>query len=121
MPAPNAPLPGQPYGVQAREMLEHLTLGKDVDVRILWTDKEGRQAVKMTVDGRNIAVELVGAGLAWYDSCHRTNNRLSAAMAPGKGDEAGPVVASQSCAPLGIQGFPPRPERGPHHKRALEI
>ena len=68
----DAPESGQPFGTQARDRLAELTLRRTVRVILGGRDRYGRDLASVAVDGRDVARDMVAAGLAWqydrYDS-----------------------------------------------------
>ncbi|MHC9064694.1 thermonuclease family protein [Nitrospira sp. CMX1] len=60
------PKPKQPYGKQAKHAAAAYLANRDVVVRDLTKDQQGRMTADILLnDGRNIAQELVKEGLAW--------------------------------------------------------
>lgn len=56
----------QPYGRKARQVTAAYVGNRDVTVRAVQRDRQGRLAAEIILqDGRNIAHELVKEGLAW--------------------------------------------------------
>jgi len=56
--------PGQPYSQQSTKHLAKLALNKSVDVKAYGTDRYGRILGEVFVDGNNVNLEMVKAGLA---------------------------------------------------------
>jgi micrococcal nuclease len=56
--------PSQPYGQTAKDYLTDLIYGKTVDVKGWGMDKYGRVLGVISVDGKNVNLEMVRAGLA---------------------------------------------------------
>ena len=57
----------QPFGFEARQVTADLTLGKDVLVKKVRKDHQGRLVADVTLpDGQSLAHTLVRAGLAWW-------------------------------------------------------
>ena len=64
----DAPEMGQAFGRRAKQFMSALVFGKDVELRPLAIDRCGRTVAMVFVDGRDVGLELVKAGLAWaYD------------------------------------------------------
>jgi len=57
--------PGQPGGVEARQALKALTLGRRVRVEVLEVDTHGRSVGIVSERGVNINVAMVREGWAW--------------------------------------------------------
>lgn len=62
----DAPEKNQPFGLIAREFLSSLAFGKDVDVETEKMDRYGREVGKVLLDGKDINLAMVLAGLAWH-------------------------------------------------------
>lgn len=62
----DAPETSQPFGVGARAYLSSLILGKTI--RLEWSkrDSYGRIVGKILLNGRDIGLEMIQAGLAWH-------------------------------------------------------
>jgi endonuclease YncB( thermonuclease family) len=62
------PKTNQPYAKPARSFAEKLALNQKVDVRIIGLDSKGLPVAEVTLaDGKDLARELLKAGLAWSD------------------------------------------------------
>ncbi|MDE2613072.1 MAG: thermonuclease family protein [Burkholderiales bacterium] len=61
----DAPESCQPWGVEARQALEEMALGKNVELRTYATDRYGRAVASVTVDGRDLGQAMVVEGHAW--------------------------------------------------------
>jgi micrococcal nuclease len=57
--------PGQPYGTQAKQLLQQLTLGRDVAATCYENDRYGRHICRLSLNDIDINAELVKTGLAW--------------------------------------------------------
>jgi endonuclease YncB( thermonuclease family) len=56
----------QPYGKKARQVTAAYVGNRDITVRAVERDRQGRLAAEVILqDGRNVAYELVKEGLAW--------------------------------------------------------
>lgn len=62
----DAPEKEQPFGAEAKANLTTLTLNKAVIVDWHKRDRYGRLVGKVTVDGIDISLEQIRAGLAWH-------------------------------------------------------
>jgi S1-C subfamily serine protease len=62
------PKTSQPYAKPARSFTMKLALGRNVDVEVIGRDEKGISVGEVTLaDGRDLARELLKAGLAWSD------------------------------------------------------
>jgi endonuclease YncB( thermonuclease family) len=62
----DAPERGQPFGTASRDHLSSLIAGKTVFVESSKTDRYGRILGKIILDGRDINLEQVQSGYAWW-------------------------------------------------------
>ena len=62
----DAPETHQPFGEQSRLGLSGMIFGKDVSVSYQKIDQYGRLVGKILLDGRDINLEQVKAGMAWH-------------------------------------------------------
>ena len=63
----DCPESGQAYGVQAKEFTSSLVSGAEVTVELCGADSDGLSTGKICLpSGKNLSVELVAAGLAWW-------------------------------------------------------
>ncbi len=88
----------QPYGKQAKHATAAYLANREVVVRALKRDQQGRIAADILLkDGRNIAHELVQEGLAWvqsgqvYDPTLKDLEELARASKKGLWSEPDPV------------------------------
>jgi endonuclease YncB( thermonuclease family) len=64
----DAPEMGQAFGYRAKQAMSELVFGKEVELRPHTIDRYGRTVAMVFVDGRDVGLELIKAGLAWaYD------------------------------------------------------
>jgi endonuclease YncB( thermonuclease family) len=61
----DAPEMGQAFGQRAKQFMSALVFGKDVELRFHTVDRYGRMVTMVFVDGRDVGLELIRAGLAW--------------------------------------------------------
>jgi endonuclease YncB( thermonuclease family) len=62
----DAPDNNQDFGSRAKQSLSDLVFGKTVTVTSSKKDKYGRTLGKVTLDGKNINLEQVNRGMAWF-------------------------------------------------------
>jgi endonuclease YncB( thermonuclease family) len=62
----DAPESRQDFGTQSKKKLSGLIFGKNVEVVYDKTDQYGRLVGKILLDGRDINLEQVRAGMAWH-------------------------------------------------------
>lgn len=61
----DAPEPGQPFADEARAFVRERVLGRDGAMRFKYRDDAGEMVARLLVDGQDVGLELVRAGLAW--------------------------------------------------------
>lgn len=62
----DTPERGQPFGKAAKQALSDLAFGRDVVLEAEKEDRYGRTVAKVLVDGRDVNLELVTQGYAWW-------------------------------------------------------
>jgi len=62
----DAPELRQPFGPAAREHLAETTRDRDVQVTEVATDDAGRTVARVRINGNDLALDMLAAGLAWY-------------------------------------------------------
>lgn len=62
----DAPEAGQAFGDRSRQNLSDLAFGKQVEVESYKRDRYGRTVAKVLVDGDDICLEQIKAGMAWH-------------------------------------------------------
>jgi endonuclease YncB( thermonuclease family) len=62
----DAPESHQAFGTQSKKNLSDMIFGKDVTVAYEKTDQYGRLVGKITLEGKDINLEQVKAGMAWH-------------------------------------------------------
>ena len=79
----------QDYGTKAKQFTAKLVFGKEVTVKVTDTDRYGRTIGRIYVDGKDVNLALVEAGLAWHYKAYSKEKALAdaetAARAAGKG------------------------------------
>ena len=61
----DAPEKAQDFGNKSREKLASLVAGKDVVVTVIDIDQYGRNVGRINIDGKEVAEEMLKAGLVW--------------------------------------------------------
>src|SRR5438128_5764023 len=62
----DAPESHQAFGTQSKKNLSEMVFGKDVTVVYQKTDQYGRLVGKIVLDGKDVNLEQVKAGMAWH-------------------------------------------------------
>ena len=57
---------GDAFSAKAKAFTSDLVFGKVVTLRVKETDRYGRLVARVFVDGQDVSVQLVRAGLAWH-------------------------------------------------------
>ena len=61
----DAPEIKQPFGQQSKQALSALVFGKDVEIRATGKDRYGRTLARVFLDGTDVNLAIVKAGMAW--------------------------------------------------------
>ena len=57
--------PGQPYGAEASAYLKSMIENKEVDIHISGSDSRGRNICQVEINGKDVDLELIKAGMGW--------------------------------------------------------
>jgi micrococcal nuclease len=74
----DCPESGQAFSQVARNFTRQLAFDRQVSVRIVTTDRNGRLVSRVSVDGKDLGIELVRAGLAWHYTEFSADKELAA-------------------------------------------
>lgn len=85
----DAPESGQPYGTKAKLVLSELAFGKNVQARVMDTDRYGRTVARVHEGVLDINAELVRRGAAWAYRKYLTDTTLLAVEAEAKTAQRG--------------------------------
>jgi len=80
---------GQPFGLEAKQFTSAALLRRQVVVTVRDVDTYGRLVSRVTDDGRDVSVDLVRAGLAWYYSRFSSDPVLAAAEREARASHRG--------------------------------
>lgn len=75
----DAPELGQPFGQASKKALSEKVFGKDVVVIVKTKDRYGRTVGHVMIDGRDVNLEMLEAGMAWHNQHYDHNARLARA------------------------------------------
>jgi len=67
----DAPEREQPFGSQSRQHLARLVLNRNAQLRILSRDSYDRVVVVVEIDGRDVNLMQIAAGMAWHYRAHQ--------------------------------------------------
>jgi endonuclease YncB( thermonuclease family) len=87
----DAPEKAQPFGSVSKQNLSRLTFGRDVAVDCTRVDRYGRQVCVVRVDGIDVGLAQIAAGLAWW---YRQYAREQSAQDRSTYDQAEEVARS---------------------------
>ena len=62
----DAPEKKQPFGQRAKEAMSDLVFGRSVDLACHKVDRYGRSVCKVSVNGRDVGLEMLALGMAWW-------------------------------------------------------
>jgi micrococcal nuclease len=89
---------GQAFRQQAKQFTVSACLGRDVEIHPMDQDRYGRVVARIFVDGQDLSVELLRAGLAWHFERFNQDPKLAAIEAAarlegvGLWSQAGPMA-----------------------------
>jgi endonuclease YncB( thermonuclease family) len=85
----DCPDPDQPYGPEAKEFLVSLISGREIWINVERMDHFNRGVSKITLDGQDVAVQVVQAGLGWYDTRYSSNAQIAEAQTLARASKSG--------------------------------
>jgi micrococcal nuclease len=85
----DCPEKGQPFGKNAKKFTSSLVFGKIVTVKPETIDRYGRTVARVYVNGRDLSLELVRAGLAWHYKHYSSDPVLAKAEEAARGKKLG--------------------------------
>lgn len=62
----DAPERGMPFAARARQWMSRQAFGKQARIFPMETDRYGRMVARVRVDGDDLSLAIIGAGLAWH-------------------------------------------------------
>jgi len=74
----------QSFGTRARQFTSNLVFGKKVTVSAQYLDRMGRTVSRVSVNGKDISLALVEAGLAWHYRRYSSDPLLAKAEAQAR-------------------------------------
>ena len=80
----DCPEKGQDFSQRAKQFTSDLTFGKEVTVDVRDVDRYGRLVARVHVDGKDVSVDLVEAGLAWHYTRYSRDPELAKAERAGR-------------------------------------
>ena len=95
----DAPDLGQPFGQASKKALSEKVFGKDVVVIAKTKDKYGRTVGHVMIDGRDVNLEMLEAGMAWHYKHYDHNARLARAEEEAHAAKKGLWVDESSVPP----------------------
>ena len=96
----DAPEQGQPFGSRARRTLADRVMRRRVALEVIDTDDYGRTVARLLLDGEDVNLAMVRAGLAWHYRHHCPDDRaLAEAEAEARRERRGLWADAQPQAP----------------------
>lgn len=95
----DAPENGQPFGPAARDHLAKITRDRDVQVTEVAVDDAGRTVARVRMNGNDLAIDMLAAGLAWYQRDDVEDPALEAEERRAKARTTGLWVDKEPIAP----------------------
>lgn len=85
----DAPEIAQPFGTKSRDGLRALVLRKSVTVHTHGQDRYGRTLGNLEIDGQDVALRMLAAGLAWHFKRFSDDETLAAAEREARAAQRG--------------------------------
>jgi endonuclease YncB( thermonuclease family) len=85
----DAPERAQPFSRRSRQHLADAVFGREVDVEVLGKDKYGRTIGRVLVEGDDVCLSLIRAGLAWHYVRYDQSPEYAAAEAAARAAKRG--------------------------------
>lgn len=94
----------QPYGTASREFTSDFAYGKEVTVSVEGIDKYSREISRVEVDGKELNLELVRAGLAWHYKKYSSDRRMERTELEARKKKRGLWIQENPIAPWDFRG-----------------
>ncbi len=75
----DAPEFHQDFGQKSKKFISSLVFGKTVTVKVVTIDRYGRTVGRVIINGKDVSLELVKAGLAWHYKHYSSDPALAKA------------------------------------------
>ncbi len=95
----DAPELGQPFGQASKKALSEKVFGKDVVVVPKTKDRYGRTVGHVLIDGRDVNLEMLEAGMAWHYKKYDRNAQLARAEEEAREGKRGLWVDGDAVSP----------------------
>ena len=95
----DAPEMAQPFGPAARDHLAKATRDRDVQVTELAEDDAGRTVARVRINGNDLAIDMLAAGLAWYQRDDVEDQALEAEERRARARTTGLWIDKEPIAP----------------------
>jgi micrococcal nuclease len=89
----------QDFGQRAKQFTSEMAFGKDAAIEVRDVDRYGRLVARVTVDGADLSLALVRAGLAWHYTKYSRDPKLAEAEMAAKAGKLGLWSHSAPTAP----------------------
>jgi endonuclease YncB( thermonuclease family) len=95
----DAPESNQAFGSVSKRFLSTLVFGKTVRVSVQTTDRYGRSVSRVGVEGADVSLQIIRAGLGWYYKQYSKDASYAAAEAEARVAQRGLWADSSPTAP----------------------
>ena len=85
----DCPERGQDFGQRAKQFTSEIAFGKDAAIEVRDVDRYGRLVARVKVDGEDVSLALVRAGLAWHYTKYSRDPKLAEAEMAAKSAKLG--------------------------------
>ena len=116
----DAPESGQDFTNSAKQFLFDLVFDQIVTVSVKDTDRHGRLVSRVQINGRDVSLAMVEAGLAWHYVEYSDDQTLAAAEREARTEQRGLWSRTSAIPPWGFRSQPAAtavqpPSTGPYH------
>ena len=98
----DSPEAGQGFGQRAKQFASELAFGRTATVEKRDVDRYGRIVGRVFVDGQDLSLALVRAGLAWHYKQYSSDGQLAAAENSARASRARIVATLWPHPPVGV-------------------
>jgi endonuclease YncB( thermonuclease family) len=116
----DAPESRQPFGGASKRFLSSLVFGKTVSVRVQTIDRYGRSVVRVAVDGADVSLEIIRAGMGWHYKTYSKDASYAAAEVEARSGRRGLWDGPVPTPPWAFRRAKVKPQADPDSPDAQE-
>ncbi len=99
----DTPETGQDFATRAKQFTSGLVFGKHVHILPKEKDRYGRLVARVQVEGKDVSLELVKAGLAWHYNRYSSDRELAVAERRARSEAGRSVVPGRPHTTVGAE------------------